>query len=167
MINIIKAKYRDKDGNLNKKAVDYIMQVQTDGLKKLVNYINKLVNKRLKNGKNSDDGSDYDDIQPSTQRWRKWKGGGNVDGKPLNFTGNLSSKNKTTLKNMKIKIENSNPYSRGLNDGFTGKRGGGKLFIPARAHRKLPDEIKDDSKVIQITEEQKMIDKIVKELLNL
>ena len=160
---LIKDKYKDKNGDLDlNKTTQLINQKLGVGLQKLAKFVENLVTKRLIRGKNSDDASDYADIAPSTQRWRKWRGGGNVDGKPLNFTGDLRSKNKVTLINNVLEIKNSNPYSKALNDGFTGKRGGGIQQIPARVHTEMPDELGDSSKVNKIIE----IDKIVKEITN-
>jgi len=165
---IVKDKYQDKNGNLDmNKATQLINQKLGVGLQKLSKYVENLVTKRLIRGKNSDDNSNFEDIAKSTIRWRRWKGGGNVDGKPLNFTGDLRSKNKVTLRNNVLEIKNSNPYSQGLNDGFTGKRGGGTQPIPARAHLEMPDELGDSSKVNKIIEVDKIVDEIASEIFNI
>ncbi len=155
----IKAKYLNKDGSVNEsKMKAKAKEILSPSIDRVEAYIKKTINKRFTQGKNSDDGSNFEDIKPSTQRWRRYTGGGNVDGKPLNFTGSLGNSNKVVRRGLNVDIVNSNPYSQGLNEGFTGKRGGGTQTIPARKHLDVPDEVNDleqGKKIMKFNELQK------------
>lgn len=161
----IKDKYLNKDGSINEsKLRAKIEQLLSPAIDRAQAYIDKTIKKRFIEGRNSDDGSDFANLSDNTVEWRRWKGGGDIEGKPLNFTGGLRRSNKVVRKGLKIDIVNNNPYSELLNEGLTGARGGGTQPIPARRHLDVPDEVNNIEQLKKIVKFDEVQNEFAKEI---